>query len=153
MYSARQSYVYPTTFAHPDIIAANHSTLHIFVAFDCVLSPYRINSCPSYSYPAFSVALTLSRLSISSREMRGTAPYHRIPALMKGGPVRRVACMPDEDVRGGEAGSGQLSSVHYQQQPCICVQHGCMPPSVISGGARAGHDRSNDTVALDEQVG
>ena len=60
--------------------------------------------------------------------------------------MRRVACRPDEDVGGDavtEAGSGQLSSASLS---AAAVYVSSTPLSVISGGARAGHDMSNDTV-------
>jgi len=64
--------------------------------------------------------------------------------------VRRVACRPDEDV-GGDG--GRKWSVIF----CLIISssravHGWPASSVISGGARAGHVRSSDTVALDERV-
>jgi len=69
--------------------------------------------------------------------------------------VPRVACRPDEDV-GGDG--GRKWPVIF----CLTISSsgvyvsstaGQWSPSVISGGARAGHDRSNDTVPwLDEGV-
>jgi len=147
MHSACQSYGYPTTLAHHS--SQSFSIAHIRCLWLCALFSLWKKFLPSYSYPA--VAVTLSRLGISSRETRHRTGFNEGRTGAPSG-VHCTPCRPDEDV-GGDGGRKWsvifCLTIAAAQQRCICAQHGCRPPSVISGGARAGHDRSNDTVVLD----
>jgi len=148
MHSACQSYGYPTTLAHP----RHHSSqsfriAHIRCLWLCALFSLSnkflsiiflscIFSCPGAesSRQAFHPAKRLAaRHRTGFNEGRTSAP--------SGVQARRGCGRRRRD--GGRKWPVIFCLIISSSG--VCVQHG-WPPSVISGGARAGHDMSNDTV-------